>query len=70
MCCKYTEDGKHIALGFSDGVVRLFDCNNGICTHTLVDEECLTYPGPVTGIKHRPVSMSYPVTNTILTSCK
>ncbi|KPJ06103.1 WD repeat-containing protein tag-125 [Papilio machaon] len=68
MCCKYTEDVNDIALGFSDGTVRLFDCNNGNCSHTLVDDECRTYPGPVTGIKHRPVSKSHPVTNTLLTS--
>ncbi|CAH2073899.1 unnamed protein product, partial [Iphiclides podalirius] len=33
-----------------------------------MQQECRTYPGPVTGIKHRPVSMSHPVTNTLLTS--
>ncbi|KAL4710745.1 hypothetical protein ACJJTC_004390 [Scirpophaga incertulas] len=68
MCCKYTEDSKHIAIGLTDGVIGVFDCNTGKSTHTLVDEECQSYPGPVTAIKHRPVSSSHPVTNTLLAS--
>lgn len=70
MCCKYTEDVKEIATGFIDGTIRLFNCNSGFCTRTLVDEECRMYPGPVTNIKHRPTSQSRPFTNTLLSSCK
>ncbi|XP_045491170.1 uncharacterized WD repeat-containing protein alr3466-like [Colias croceus] len=68
MCCKYTEDTKDIATGFIDGIIRLFDCNTGNCTHTLVDDECRSYPGPVTAIKHRPVSKAHPITNMLLSS--
>ncbi|CAK1552018.1 unnamed protein product [Leptosia nina] len=68
MCCKYTEDTKDIATGFIDGTVRLFDCSTGNCTHTLVDDECRAYPGPVTAIKHRPVSKAHPITNMLLSS--
>lgn len=70
MCCKYTEDFNEIATGFTDGTIRLFSCNNGSCTHTLIDDESHTYPGPVTAIKHRPVSKSHPITNMLLSSCK
>ncbi|RVE43729.1 hypothetical protein evm_011578 [Chilo suppressalis] len=68
MCCKYTEDVKDVAAGFTDGTIRLFDCTSGTNTHTLVDEECKSYPGPVTAIKHRPVSKAHPITNMLL-SC-
>ncbi|KAJ2952731.1 hypothetical protein O0L34_g7083 [Tuta absoluta] len=68
MCCKYTEDTLEIAAGFTDGVIRLFDCSTGSCTHTLVDDECRSYPGPVTTIKHRPVSKAHPTTNVLLAS--
>ncbi|OWR41292.1 hypothetical protein KGM_206112 [Danaus plexippus plexippus] len=68
MCCKYTEDVKDIAAGFIDGTIRLFDCNNGDCKHILVDDECRAYPGPVTSIKHRPVSKAHPITNMLLSS--
>ncbi|XP_023947804.1 uncharacterized WD repeat-containing protein alr3466 [Bicyclus anynana] len=67
-CCKYTEDVKEVAAGFIDGSIRLFDCNTANCLHTLVDDECRAYPGPVTAIKHRPVSKAHPVTNMLL-SC-
>ncbi|XP_028042374.1 transcription initiation factor TFIID subunit 5-like [Bombyx mandarina] len=68
MCCKYTEDVNEIATGFTDGTIRLFSCNDGTCTHLLVDDECRSYPGPVTAIKHRPVSKAHPITNTLLSS--
>ncbi|KAG6458809.1 hypothetical protein O3G_MSEX011054 [Manduca sexta] len=68
MCCKYTEDLNDIAAGFTDGSIRLFSCSTGSCTHTLVDDECRAYPGPVTAIKHRPVSKAHPITNMLL-SC-
>lgn len=70
MCCKYTEDANDVAAGFTDGTIRLFNCNSGNCVHTLVDDECRAYPGPVTAIKHRPVSKAHPVTNMLLSSCK
>ncbi|XP_060800483.1 uncharacterized protein LOC106139046 [Amyelois transitella] len=68
MCCKYTEDMNDVAAGFTDGTIRLFDCNTGDCSHTLVDDECRAYPGPVTAIKHRPVSKAHPITNMLLAS--
>ncbi|KAF9418457.1 hypothetical protein HW555_004745 [Spodoptera exigua] len=68
MCCKYTEDVNEIAAGFNDGTMRVFSCNTGHCIHTLVDEECRAYPGPVTSIKHRPVSKANPITNMLLSS--
>ncbi|XP_026745654.1 transcription initiation factor TFIID subunit 5-like isoform X2 [Trichoplusia ni] len=68
MCCKYTEDTNDVAAGFTDGTIRLFNCNSGQCVHTLVDDECRAYPGPVTAIKHRPVSKAHPVTNMLLSS--
>ncbi|XP_049867673.1 uncharacterized protein LOC126367914 [Pectinophora gossypiella] len=68
MCCKYTEDTNEVAAGFTDGIIRLFDCKTGGCTHTLVDDECRSYPGPVTAIKHRPVSKAHPITNLLLSS--
>ncbi|XP_047021225.1 WD repeat-containing protein tag-125-like isoform X2 [Helicoverpa zea] len=68
MCCKYTEDVNEIAAGFTDGSMRVFSCNTGNCIHTLVDEECRAYPGPVTAIKHRPVSKANPITNMLLSS--
>lgn len=69
MCCKYTEDANDIAAGFTDGTIRLFNCNTGSCSHTLVDDECREYPGPVTAIKHRPISKAHPITNMLLSSC-
>lgn len=69
MCCKYTEDVKEVAAGFIDGTIRLFDCNTGNCTHSLIDDECRVYPGSVTAIKHRPVSKAHPITNMLLSSC-
>lgn len=69
MCCKYTEDTHYVAAGFTDGVIRVFDCSTGKCCQTLIDEECRAYPGPVTAIKHRPVGKAHPITNTILASC-
>lgn len=70
MCCKYTEDVNDIAAGYRDGTIRLFNCSNGMCWKMLVDEECRAYPGPVTAIKHRPVSEAHPVTNMLLSSCE
>lgn len=70
MCCKYTEDMHNIAVGFTDGSIHLYDCQNGARTHVLTDAETLEEPGPVTGIKHRPVSTAHPITETIICSCK
>lgn len=70
LCCKYTEDDNHIAAGFSDGTIRVFCCNTGDNKHTLVDDETRAYPGPVTAIKHRPVSKANPITNMLLSSCE
>ncbi|XP_063359507.1 uncharacterized protein LOC134648857 [Cydia amplana] len=67
-CCKYSEDVREIAVGFADGTVRLFDCSTGECTHSLVDDECRSYPGPVTSIKHRPISDAHPNSNTLLST--
>ncbi|KOB65856.1 Ribosome biogenesis protein YTM1 [Operophtera brumata] len=66
---EYTEDLNDIAAGFTDGTIRLFNCSTGICSHSLVDDECRAYPGPVTAIKHRPVSKAAPITNILLSSC-
>ncbi|KAJ8722695.1 hypothetical protein PYW07_003875 [Mythimna separata] len=68
MCCKYTESLNEVAAGFTDGTIRVFCCNTGNCLHTLVDDECRSYPGPVTAIKHRPVSAAHPISNTLLSS--
>ncbi|XP_075970089.1 uncharacterized protein LOC142972684 [Anticarsia gemmatalis] len=68
MCCKYTEDVNSIAAGFSDGSIRVFCCHTGTCSNTLVDDETRAYPGPVTAIKHRPVSKAHPITNMLLSS--
>lgn len=70
MCCKYTEDARDVAAGFADGIIRLFDCSTGKCTHKLFDDELRAYPGPVTAIKHRPVSKANPISNMLLSSCE
>lgn len=70
MCCKYTENVKDIAVGFSDGTIKLFDTNNGVCTHNLVDDECRSYPAPVTSIKHRFSRDTQQFSDMLLSSCE
>ncbi|KAK5644529.1 hypothetical protein RI129_005829 [Pyrocoelia pectoralis] len=65
LCLKYTEDFESIAVGFTDGMVRLFNRNNAQMSRTLYDEETENNGSPVTCIQHRPVTKNYPVVNCI-----
>lgn len=69
ICCHYTEEFDKIAVGFTDGMIRLFKTANGEITDTLSDEETQTHSAPVTGIKHRPVSKIYPISDCITCTC-
>lgn len=69
LCCTYTEDFESIAVGFTDGVVRLFKSDTMEMVQTLSDVETQSSMSPVTSVKHRPVSKNYPVTNTMTCTC-
>ncbi|KAF2895757.1 hypothetical protein ILUMI_10417 [Ignelater luminosus] len=63
LCCKYTEDFECLAVGFTDGMVRLFKTNTAECVQTMFDLETQQNTAPATCIQHRPVSKNYPITN-------
>lgn len=70
MCVKYSEEYDNIAVGFTDGVVRLYKSDTLESFATLVDDELERNVAPVTGIKHRPVSKQYPIENMLTCTCK
>lgn len=70
LCCQYTEDFEKLAVGFTDGMIRLFKTSNGELTETLCDAETEKNSAPVTGIKHRPVSKVYPITDCVTCTCR
>lgn len=70
MCVKYTEEYDNIAVGFTDGIVRLYKANTLANFATLVDDELIKDIAPVTSIKHRPVSKQYPIENMLTCTCQ
>ncbi|CAH0556013.1 unnamed protein product [Brassicogethes aeneus] len=59
----YTEDFEYLAGGYADGIIRMYRSDNSEPSHKLVDPEVTR--SPVTCIKHRPTSKSYPISNTL-----
>ncbi|PSN43512.1 hypothetical protein C0J52_21208, partial [Blattella germanica] len=53
LCVQYTADFELLAGGFTDGYVRLFKPEKGQCFHSLIDEEILKNPCPVTSVKRQ-----------------
>nr|CAD7604546.1 unnamed protein product [Timema genevievae] len=68
LCVKYTANHEYLAVGFTDGYVRLFRPRKGECVFSLMDTETLENPVPVSDIKHRLSSRANPVSDTITTS--
>ncbi|XP_060528544.1 uncharacterized protein LOC132703353 isoform X2 [Cylas formicarius] len=63
LCCKYNEEYDYVAVGYSDGVIKMYQSDNGEHVFTLADSDVFENRAPVTCIKHRPVSKIYPVTH-------
>ncbi|XP_030746874.1 uncharacterized protein LOC115875530 isoform X2 [Sitophilus oryzae] len=63
LCCKYNEEYDYIAVGYSDGVIRMYQSDTSELVFTLYDSDVKDNRAPVTSIKHRPVSKIYPVTH-------
>ncbi|XP_012272383.2 uncharacterized protein LOC105695421, partial [Orussus abietinus] len=61
----YTETCESLAVGVSDGTVKLYKAGSGEHVTTLKDSEVTQNPGPATSIKHRPVHRSHPITQTL-----
>ncbi|XP_043273345.1 WD repeat-containing protein 5 homolog [Venturia canescens] len=66
LCVSYTETCDFIAVGLTDGTVRLVKVSSSEYTSTLRDTEMQQNPGPTTAIKHRPVHKTHPITQTLL----
>nr|CAD7442216.1 unnamed protein product [Timema bartmani] len=60
LCVKYTANHEYLAVGFTDGYVRLFRPRKGECVFSLMDTETLENPVPVSDIKHRLSSRANP----------
>ncbi|XP_076251701.1 uncharacterized protein LOC143190963 isoform X2 [Rhynchophorus ferrugineus] len=63
LCCKYNEEYDYIAVGYADGVIKMYQSSTGELVFTLYDADVKENRAPVTSIKHRPVSKIYPITN-------
>ncbi|CAH1279506.1 unnamed protein product [Diabrotica balteata] len=63
LCCKYNEEYDYIAVGYTDGVIRIYQALTGKHVFTLEDDDVKNVRAPCTCIKHRPVSKVYPITN-------
>lgn len=69
LCLKYTEDNEFLAVGFTDGSVRIFNAEDMNLEKTLIDEEILKVGPPVTAMMHRPVLKRRPVFNMLTCTC-
>lgn len=69
LCCQYTEEFDYLAVGFTDGMVRMFKPSTMECAKTLVDAELEHNPSPVTCVKHRSISKNYAITNCVTCTC-
>ncbi|CAH1964093.1 unnamed protein product [Acanthoscelides obtectus] len=63
LCCKYNEEFDYLAAGGADGVIRVYNSNTMEESFILSDSDVKDNRAPVTCIKHRPVSKTYPITN-------
>ncbi|VEN53657.1 unnamed protein product [Callosobruchus maculatus] len=63
LCCKYNEEFDYLAAGGSDGIIRVYNSNTMEESFTLTDKDVKNNRAPVTCIKHRPLSKTYPITN-------
>lgn len=70
LCCKYVQNFDNIAVGFTDGVVRLFKTSTSELVKTLTDSETNKNATPVTAVRQRPVSKNYLETENLVCACK
>ena len=63
---KFDQDDKYLATGYGDGMVRIYNTDNGKLSYTLADMDA-TQTMPVTCLQWRPQSASLKTANVLVT---
>ncbi|CAK8690750.1 WD repeat-containing protein 18-like [Clavelina lepadiformis] len=58
MCCKFSEDGEKMALGLSNGDIKVYKAATGSCIYHLSDEDTKSDRLPVTSLNFVPKDLS------------
>ncbi|XP_067680546.1 uncharacterized WD repeat-containing protein all2124-like [Haliotis asinina] len=54
MCCRFSADGAHLAVGLCDGSIKIYSPGTGQMLYSLTDEDTQCHRLPVTQLRFRP----------------
>ncbi|XP_029655480.1 WD repeat-containing protein 38-like, partial [Octopus sinensis] len=53
LCCQFSVDGRNLAVGLKDGMIKIYNTQSGQARYQLADKDCLMLHLPVTQIRFR-----------------
>jgi COMPASS component SWD3 len=66
LCCKFNHDDRYLAVGYGDGMLRIYNNTNGKLSYTLssLSEED---DQPITNVLWRPITSTFKTANVLVT---